>query len=374
MKPLLMTINPDYFYKILDWKKQSYELVGSLAMLPGYRRYNYLIKLNSIFSVFPVGDPVDRTQHITGPFNFEIVRPWSMPNASLTFDKVMFQRVSNYINTGEKLNLCWSGGIDSTCLVAGFLQHTKAVDQLRIIYSPFSLYENRDFFQYIAKNYPHLEMLDISGDVYLNNTFDGIMINGHGGDEFTASLDETFFNSVGFDGLHRPWQELVRDTELQEFCKEYFALSQRPINTVLEARWWFYAATKSQVFGPRDGAFTNSAFTSSFFNCKEFEDYMWHNIDQVIVSDNYNSYKQFMKNYIYEFDGNEEHCILGRKLNSLQFVCYTQKKTELLGNQWIARLADQSTIKTPSLPLFSKLEFEQTYGESLEYLFNNIPG
>jgi len=374
MKPLLMTINPDYFYKILDWKKQSYELVGSLAMLPGYRRYNYLIKLNSIFSKFPMGDPVDRTQNISGPFNFEIMHPWTPPNTPLTFDEVMVQQVRNYINTGQKLNLCWSGGIDSTCIVAAFLQHTNTIDQLRIVYSPFSLYENRDFFQYLRKNYPQLEMLDISGDVYLNNTFDGIMINGHGGDEFTASLDESFFNAVGFDGLHRPWQDFVHDMELQEFCKEYFALSQRPIDTLLEARWWFYAAVKSQVFGPRDRAFTNSAITSSFFNCKEFEDYMWHNIDQVIVNNNYNSYKQFMKNYIYEFDGNDEYRVLGRKLNSLQFFCYTQKKTELAGTQWIARLADQSTIKTPSLPLFSKLEFEQTYGESLEYLFNNIPG
>jgi hypothetical protein len=374
MKPLLMSINPNYFYKILDWKKQSYNLVGSLAMLPGYRRYNYLIELNSIFSTFPVGDPVDRTQHTLGPFNFEIMRPWTAPGNSLTFDEVIAQRVKNYINTGERLNLCWSGGIDSTCLVAGFLQHTKHIDQLRIIYSPFSLYENRDFFQYLEKNYPQLEMLDISGDVYLNNTFDGIMVNGHGGDEFTGSLDESFFNSVGFDGLHRPWQEFVCDPVLQEFCKEYFALSQRPINTVLEARWWFYAATKSQVFEPKFNAFTDSASTSSFFNCKEFEDYMWRNTDQIIVNDNYNSYKQFMKNYIYEFDSNEEYRVLGRKLNSLQFVSYINKKAELSGNQWIARLSDNSILKTPSLPLFSKLEFEQTYGESLEYLFNNIPG
>ena len=327
-----------------------------------------------MFSTFPAGDPVDRTQNISGPFNFEILRPWTAPDAPLAFNEVIARRVSHYINTDEKLNLCWSGGIDSSCLVAGFLQNTKHIDQLRIIYSPFSLYENRAFFQYLEKNYPQLEMLDISGDVYLNDTFDGIMINGHGGDEFTASLDETFFNSVGFDGLHRPWRDFVHGPELQEFCKEYFALSQRPINTVLEARWWFYAATKSQVFEPKSNAFTSSASTSSFFNCNEFEDYMWHNIDQVIVNDNYNSYKQFMKNYIYEFDGNEEYRALGRKLNSLQFVCYTQKKTELLGTQWIARLADQSIIKTPSLPLFSKLEFEQTYGDSLEYLFNNIPG
>ena len=369
MKPLLSIINPSFFYRILDWQNKPYQLIGSLAKVEGFDRYNNLIDLNSIFSSNPSGDPVDRTQTVTGPFAFAVQRPWQAPVIKQTFDEVMAQRVDYYVGTGEKLNLCWSGGIDSTCLVAGFLKHTTHLDQLRVLYSPFSVYENREFFEYLKTNYPALDMLDISGDVYLETAFDGIMINGHGGDEFTASLDESFFDAVRYNGLHKPWQSLITDTTLQEFCTEYFALAQRPINTVLEARWWFYAATKSQVFCPRDSVFTTTASTSAFFDCQAFEDYMWHNIDQVIDHDNYASYKQFMKQYIHCFYANDQYLKLASKVYSPQFARYTQKKTELLNQQWIAYLSDRTVIRTPNLPLFSKREFKNTYGDSLEYLF-----
>ena len=371
MRPLLSLINPEYFYRILDWQHKPYELAGSLAKVQDFDHYNNLIDLNSTFSTFPAGDPVDRTETVTGPFAFAVQRPWQTPQVKQTFDEVMAQRVNNYICTGEKLNLCWSGGIDSTCLVAGFLKHTTHLDQLRVLYSPFSVYENQDFFKYLQKNYPTLEMLDISGDVYLETVFDGIMINGHGGDEFTASLDETFFDAVGYQGLYQPWQSLITNPALQKFCTEYFALAQRPIDTVLEARWWFYAATKSQIFAPRDSVFATNATTSAFFNCQGFEDYMWHNIDQVIDNKNYASYKQFIKQYIHRFYPNDDYLALAKKVNSPQFTWYTRKKTELLGQQWIAYLEDGTAIRTPNLPLFSEREFKNTHGDSLEYLFNN---
>jgi hypothetical protein len=371
MKPLLRTIDPVYFYRILDWQDRPYQLVGSLAKVQGFDRYNQLIDLNNVFSINPHGNPIDRTQTITGPFAFAVHRPWQLPAKTADLDHVIAQRVNNYINTREKLNLCWSGGIDSTCLVSGFLKHTTHLDQLRVLYSPYSVYENRDFFEFITKNYPTLEMLDISGDVYLDTVFDGIMINGHGGDEFTASLDESFFDAVGYKGLNKSWRSLVTDPTLEEFCTEYFALAQRPIETVLEARWWFYASVKNQIFAPNDSTFTSTASTSAFFDCQAFEDYMWHNTDKIITSDNYASYKQFLKKYIYDFDHNHDHYTLARKSNSRQFTWYTQKKTELLAQQWIAYLDDGTAIRTPNLPFFSEIEFREQYGDSLGYLFNN---
>jgi hypothetical protein len=371
MKPLLSLINPEYFYRILDWQNKPYRLVGNLARVEDFDYYNNLIDLNSVFSTSPAGDIIDRTQTVTGPFAFAVQRPWTPPDTKQNFAEVVAHRVNDYVNTDAKLNLCWSGGIDSTCLVSGFLKHATHLDQLRVLYSPFSVYENCEFFEYMQKNYPSLDMLDISGDVYLETEFDGVMINGHGGDEFTASLDQSFFDQVGYESLHKPWQSLVTDPELQEFCTEYFALSQRPIDTVLEARWWFYTATKSQFFPTRDRIFANSASTSSFFNCKGFEDYMWHNTDQVIANENYCSYKQFIKNYIFDFDHNNAYRVQGRKVNSWQFSLYTQKKVELMGQQWIAYLEDGTAIRTPNLPFFSELEFRKTYGDSLEYLFKH---
>ena len=371
MKPLLLTINPEYFYRTLDWHHQPYQLVGKLARVDGFDRYNNFIDLNAVFSSQPAGDPVDRTSTVTGPFAFAVQRPWQAPTFNGDLEQVFENRVKTLVDSGENLNLCWSGGIDSTSMVVAFLKHAKNIDQLRVCYCTYTLYENRDFFEFLTKNYPTLEMLDISGDVYLDTVFDGIMVNGHGGDEFTASLDESFFDAVGYEGLNKSWRSLVTDPALEEFCVEFFALAQRPIETVLEARWWFYAATKTQIFAPHDSTFTSTASTSAFYDCQEFEDYMWHNTDKIITSDNYASYKQFLKKYIYDFDRNHTHYTLARKSNSRQFTWYNQKKTELLAQQWIAYLEDGTAIRTPNLPFFSEIEYREKYGDSLEYLFIN---
>lgn len=368
--PLLLAINPDYFYRILDWKKQPYELVGNLAMVSGFDHYNQLIKLNALFSTWPSGDPIDRTQTVTGPFNFAIQRPWRKPTRSLDLAQVIEQRVTQLLATDQTLNICWSGGNDSTSLLIGFLKHTLHLDQLRVLYSPFSVYENREFFEYLQKNYPALEMLDISGDVYLETVFDGIIVNGHGGDEFTASLDESFFDQHGITGLNGPWQNLITDAALREFCQEYFQLADRPIDTVLEARWWFYATTKNACLSPRDSIFSSTAKTCAFFDCYEFEDYMWHNTHQIIEGDEYKDYKKFLKKYIYDFTHDLNYYQNARKSNSQQFDWYNKKKTELLGQQWIAYMSDNTIVRTPNLPLLSELEFKKTYGDSLEYLFN----
>jgi hypothetical protein len=214
--------------------------------------------------------------------------------------------------------------------------------------------------------------------------FDGIIITGHGGDEFTASIDQSFFEQVGHKGLHQDWRSFFRsksaDSELIDFCEEYFAKSGRPIDTVLEARWWFYAANKNQMYGPMDVSFlfdhpgvTIDQF-ASFFDCSLFEHYMWHNIDKIVEpGSDYSTYKKFLRRYVYDFYKNLNFLENTSKISSMQFQSYRNKKIELLNLQWIGILEDVTVIRTKNLPLLSQKEFVDTYGNSLDYLFNQ-PG
>jgi hypothetical protein len=379
--PLLLSVNYQYFSRLLNWRKLSYQWAGLLPKIEGFDNYNRLISINQMFSTRPFGDPVDRTGTISGPLNFRILRHWTVPQTSLAIEKVFESRVKYYTDQNCQLNLFWSGGTDSTAMVTAFLKHAPALDQLRLIYSPQSLYENRDFFEFVTKQFPVLDTLDFSGDVYLNTEFNGIIITGHGGDEFTASLDESFFDQVGADVLQQDWRRFFQsksaDSALIDFCEEYFAKSGRPIDTVLEARWWFYAATKSQVFGPRDVSFlfNHSSATlnqfASFFDCDLFESYMWHNTDKIIEpGQGYNTYKKFLRQYVYDFYKNTDYLHNTVKISSMQFQAYRLKKIELLDLRWICILEDAAVIRTKNLPLLSQKEFVDTYGNSLDYLFN----
>ena len=382
MSPLLLAINPDYVDKIVSWRNVDFSKSGSLVKIAGFDRHNMLIDINSIFSLFPHGDIVDRTSSVTAPFNFKVVRPWTVPLGPNLLDQVLADRVKFYTDQNCHLDLFWSGGTDSTAMVVAFLTHSPNLDQLRLIYTPFSLYENRDFFEFVTKKFPNLQTLDISGDVYINNNFNGIVITGHGGDEFTASLDETFFDRIGGTiGLGQDWRDFFLkesgDQQLIDFCEEYFQKSGKPINTVLEARWWFYALNKSQVFAPRDMSFllnqqgTSLDKFSAFFDCQEFESYMWHNTDKIIEpGGDYKTYKKFLRHYIYQFYNNLDFLNNTTKISSMQIQWYRLKKIELLGLQWICILEDASVIRTDNLPLLSKKEFTAKYGNSLDYLFN----
>jgi hypothetical protein len=379
--PLLSSVNYQYFRSLFRWRNMSTFRVGDLYKVDGFTNYNYLIDVNKIFSTAPSGDPVDRTCDIIGPLNFKIFRPWRVPTKFQSIDQVFESRVEFYLAQKKQIDLFWSGGTDSTSMVVAFLTHCSDLDQLRLVYSPHSLYENRDFFKFVTKAFPNLQTIDISGDVYLQTTFDNLIVTGHGGDEFTASLDQSFFDRVGSQTLTQNWRDFFLkescDQNLIDFCEKYFAKSGREINTVLEARWWFYAATKSQVFGSRDLDFLlnqpdiSLCQYSSFFDCYEFEDYMWHNIDLIVEPGaQYKSYKKFLRKYVFDFYNNIDYLENNTKQNSVQLGYYRSKKTELLDIRWICMLEDATVISTPNLPLFSKKEFDNKYGTTLDYLFN----
>ena len=380
--PLLTSVNHLYIRKILEWRDTCYTPVGFLQKINGFDQYNHLVDINAIFSTAPKGDIVDRTQTVTSPYKFFIQTPWTIPTSSLPFEQVMQRIVAEYLKQDQLLNLCWSGGIDSTSIIIAFLKHTPDHSRLRILYSPYSVYENRDFFDLLQKNYSHVEMLDISGDVYIKTHFDGHFVTGHGGDEFTASLDETFFNAVGENGLYQPWQDyfykITSDDALVEFAESYFSQSGRPIKTLLDARWCYYTFAKSQIFAFRDNSFLlnqdsySTTNVSGFFASPEFETYMYHNIDQSLdPSKGYLGYKQFIKEYIYQFDQNQPYYETKGKTNSGQFEWYTEKKIRLLDQRWIFKLSDDSVVRTKNLPFLSRMEFDKTYRDSLDYLFNS---
>jgi hypothetical protein len=381
MQPLLTAVNDTYFKRILGYHNVRYQSVGALHKFDGFNDYNHLISINQVFSTFPKFDIIDRTGSVTLPLNYYIQRPWVVPTQKLTLADALKERVDNLLALKQKINIMWSGGIDSTATVTAFLKHTTDKQQLRILYSPFSTYEHPEYLTFLKK-FPDVELVDISGTVYLDSQFDGIFINGHGGDEIMASLDESFFTEYGYERLFKSWQDffyqLNPDNNFIEFCEKYFAQSGRPIDTLLEARWWFYAICKNdsllhETKLPYFLNYNNFKWNQvqGFFDCNEFEKYIYWNIDTVLSSNKYNSWKQILKDYCYEFDGQLDWAENKEKVGSSQFSLYTSKKLILNNQRWLMLLSDNTCISTPNLPLLSEKEYRSTYGNRLDYLFND---
>lgn len=213
-----------------------------------------------------------------------------------------------------------------------------------------------------------LELYDYSGENYLQD-LDGMSVTGDISDEITASMDESFYEKFG-NILHYPWDSVFEyhelSSELIDFARQWFATSGMEIKTLLEARWWFYICTKYHLYDAK----ANIASTSvSFFDMTDLEHFVAANLDK-LVGDGYHTYKQFFKDFIFEYDKNKNYNKSKTKTNSFQVTHYRKKRLYLQDNRYIAILSDGSRIATPNLPLLSEQEYRAKYGNSLDYLFN----
>lgn len=376
--PELVLWNSRYLPSILKWKNICFKQVGELFQLESHADHSLLIDINSVFSSAPKFEPVDRTLQIKSPFRTYIPRPWQIPQQQWSLPQAMEQRVTNLCNLGKKVNVFWSGGIDSTTIVTAFLQHMPDLSQLRILYSPYSCYEHPGYLDFLKK-FLQIELVDISGERYLTDEFDGIFVTGDGGDELNASLDESFFQEYGYDSLTKSWQDFfyakTADSTLIERCQQHFLAAGRPIETVLEARWWFYATCKQRsILNSRIPWFFNYkkfdvADLVGFFDCAEYENYIYWNVHHIVNSTGYHTWKQPLKDYCFAFDNMQEWYNTKAKVHSMQMGKYLNKKLALNDHRWIAVLTDGSRVATPSLPMLSRKELEMTYGDTLDWIF-----
>lgn len=365
------TVNFAYSKKLLEFNKfEILETVGKLHKVKGFSNYNQLLNINGIFSKEPAFDPVDRTNLAPGPIRFAAPRPWNPPRDQIDLKTALQRRVLDICSTEKQINIFWSGGIDSTTIVTAFLQYAPSRRQCRILYAPWSVYEHPDFFQLLQK-FNDLELVDISGEFYLELDFDGIFVSGNSGDESHASLDESFFNEHGYDFLHTPWKDFfyskIPNSEFIEFCEQHFSAAGRSIESVLDARWWFYTSTKlTSILHYSELVFLSSSingFDSSrligFFDCDHYEQFIYFNTDKIIQADNYAAWKQFLKDFCCEFDGLEDWRQNKTKFHSSQVYIYSCKKQLLNNWRYLMLLSNGHKVCTDNLPFFSQLEWDQ---------------
>lgn len=374
----LITWNEAYILKILSFENKLLSVEGSIPYIVGQLDYNNIVKINSVFSLHPKFIPVDRTLSTKLPFNIVVPRPWKTPSTQRSLSDAMAARVHQILSTESKVNLMWSGGIDSTAMLSAFLQNCDNRSQLRIIYSPWSTYEHPEYFK-LLQQFDNLDLVDISGERYLDWDFDGVVITGDGGDELMASIDESFLKTHGWESLHTSWQDFFYkkcpEDNFIEFCTQHFARSGREINTVLEARWWFYTSCKSRsilntkyslLFDLPD-LDVNSVL--GFYDSEEFESYIFWNIQDCMLTQDYASWKQVLKNYSMSFDGLDTWAKEKTKAHSIQPLLYSNKKLILKNQHWLALLSDGTREATPSLPVLTKLEYNKY--TNLKWAFND---
>jgi hypothetical protein len=73
-------------------------------------------------------------------------------NFNKTFKQICEERSIELLNTGKRLNVFWSGGLDSTTVLFSLLNKANDLSQIRVILTPASILESGNMFDKFIKN------------------------------------------------------------------------------------------------------------------------------------------------------------------------------------------------------------------------------
>tara|TARA_Y100001972_G_scaffold77605_1_gene94336 strand:+ start:6005 stop:7720 length:1716 start_codon:yes stop_codon:yes gene_type:complete len=302
------------------------------------KNYNNKV-LNSIGSVVHcLWTPIDRTNTLSS--NFKTTGE-PIPNSSGfkdTFSQVADSTAASLWDENKKIKVYWSGGIDSTVALIALLKTkpTDWQDRLEVIYTHNSIEENINFWiNHIKDKIKCEKVVDpkLTDDKFhvqnpfnnavlkhiKDNASEGLTVTGECGDQLFGSAafveDPKLLTMSIFDYLKKEHSNNIDEINMLN--------SKCPIElkTISDMLWWWNFNCKWQEVSFRSLALINNKEyldnIRHFFKTDNFQKWSIENPDKKI-KDTLESYKFTAKNYIYDYDKDDNYRDYKIKEGSLQ--------------------------------------------------------
>jgi hypothetical protein len=177
---------------------------------------------------------IDRSETVP---HYLDVKPLSSPaiyesSFNFSFNDILFRNSSIILGFDKKVNILWSGGLDSTTALVALLTTAKNKDQIRILANYNSIIESGYMYDTFFKKFDI--KIDTSGGRGSFNE-DELYITGALGNQL-FSLG-SFEMTYDIADVNKPFRNFV-DAEEYEFLEIALTKSPRPIET-LEDYIWF---------------------------------------------------------------------------------------------------------------------------------------
>jgi hypothetical protein len=322
----------------------------SLVTLPGV--HPQLLKLWDITRV-PL---IDRTRSLEFPFEYEILSP--MPQADqnfdTTFEQLCISRAENIwktcVDQEKHLNVYWSGGIDSTCVLISLLK-TAHADHLALITVLMNMHSRQEYPSFFENHIQNKLKYKLTGATTHSFRAQDLHVTGEIGDQLFGSMwmikylgqfDRLFMHDI--PQHMEPLTGTDNNTELLEYMDPLLKAAPFEICCVYDLVWWLNFSCKWQDVQLRFikdvDSMTRDTFFNSichFFDTEEFQ--LWSmkesNHRNLKVGPKWNTYKKEAKQFIYDFTQDAQYRDFKRKIPSLRIQA---------GYPYKARLSDFSMI------------------------------
>jgi hypothetical protein len=262
---------------------------------------------------------LDRTNTVDFGFKYKTITP--IPELRIfteTFEQVCDARAIELVNLAEtrncKINLMWSGGIDSTVALVSLLRTGKK-DRLQIILSKASIGEYPKFYKdVIQAELPNQYYVVDSPKLLLDSR--DINLTGEIGDQIFGSA--AIFKAFKKNKLFQPYKTYI-STDFLNRVEEQVKKCPIELVTTFDFLWWFNFSMKYQNVQFRLYPSVQLPFgtITHYFDTDAFQLWSLNNPDKKI-KDTLESYKYVAKDYIYTYHQDDNYRDNKLKVGSLQ--------------------------------------------------------
>ncbi len=297
--------------KILNYSPATYRITNQQQLLHSTVVFDKLMENNFSKDYFLY----DRTQSI--PHFLDIDHSYSpIPqlNYNLSFNDIVKNRCLELLSKNKIINVCWSGGLDSTFVLFSLYHYANDKDQICVHGTYNSIIESGDLFDKHIKN-------NIKYKIQVN-TFNQNNFSDENCIYVTGSMsNQLFIPGLSYNSNRDCILQLKDNLEIKscadepydkvltENCVEFLTpsifKSQRKINTLQDLRWYinfnftWYNVLSYSLVGLGDQRSKN---IFAFFNSEQFQSWAIHNKDIITKTGDYTDerwqIREGLKNYI----------------------------------------------------------------------------
>jgi hypothetical protein len=312
---------------------------------------------------------IDRTGATTNPINSQILPHLMLPEFETVNDELEAlcdrrarELLDHAKNTGRRLAVLYSGGIDSTLILISLLKVAKPgeIDQLVEVYlSEHSRSENPRFYtDHLLKNFKNVDSSYKFHNVVGHPN--RITVTGEGCDqmfgtnvflEFTRLYDDSIMNksctetriksliSNGSGATNGLDADVV--DKIHEYYRPIINAAPVPIDTVYKYFWWLNFTLKWQSVYVRLSSYTHPRYRGTlkyednytmFFGPEYFQLWAMNNSNN-LIRDTWSSYKYVCKDIIRKFTHDHEWCDRKMKYGSLVSILKSKWQARIIDNQ-----------------------------------------
>jgi len=239
-------------------------------------------------------------------------------------------------NNVDNVYLFWSGGIDSTVILAAILKNWKNenLEKLVVVLNQYSIDENKNMYE----NYIHAKLKTESTDKFFNGELnfsdENIYVDGNVGDTVSYLMLEHFDSK--YPGYYnKPWKKHINiliehfsEYETIEHGRDTYkkivrSLSENKfeVETIYDFLWWMtfnwlHDKLLYNILWQYTPCFNRNTDIKKFleenmfqwFNSNDYQDWMVSSISTSLrIGDNITTNKLAYKKYIFDFDKNLEY-------------------------------------------------------------------